>query len=290
MPKKKHIFELAGGLGNQLFQISAARELVEDPMFDVSMLRNPFLRHPVDLSGIVKDEQSIDIAKMEGMLLWRLKNAFYTRISKLNRSGRVGSRLFLEDKDLSLLELKEFLASSRKQLRIRGYFQDSQFVSHRQIEFFRKQISLPTKTLLNQLDLESTEPFTAVHYRLGDLVGLGKTLPTTYFQRAFEALLGRNSIHRKILLFSDNLQLAMRNLNPVASQLGLNLKPASVRNPREMISVFGLADSSIISNSTLAWWAIKLSSSAKIVVSPLDWRNGDLSHRLVDDSWLVIDE
>lgn len=290
MLENQHIFELAGGLGNQLFQISAARELVKSPTFDVSMLRMPFLMHPVDLSGLVKREQTVDLAMLEGLRIWRLKNAFFTRVSKFSPIGKVGSRLYLDDKGLNFSEIQEFLSSSHKQLRVRGYFQDPQFVSKRQVDFFRTQIPNPTRSLLSSLDLEPKELFTAVHYRLGDLISLGKALPPIYFLRAFSALLEKNALHRKILLFSDHPDLAATKLAPVASQLGLKLRPVENLNPREMLAMFGSADTAVISNSTLAWWAIKLSTSTNMVVSPWDWRNGDSSHKLVDDSWLIIDE
>lgn len=43
---KGHVIELMGGLGNQLFQLVAARQLLPNPIFDISMAIWPLNHHP----------------------------------------------------------------------------------------------------------------------------------------------------------------------------------------------------------------------------------------------------
>lgn len=290
MTKVQHIFELAGGLGNQLFQICAAKHLSEHPKFDISMLRPPFLRHPVDLGGLVDSCDLIDTAASEGLTQWRLKNAFFTRIAKHGNFRKVGSRVMVEDTENSYLELKKMIQASSRPLRIRGYFQDSEFVTVEQIEFFRHRICPESIVDLNKLRLNLDSPSTALHYRLGDYTTLGKSLPSTYFEKALGQLHDQGYLHERILVFSDNLATAMQLIGDVGKKFKKKIQPVETSTPREMIALFGLSNSAVISNSTLAWWATKLSQTIEKVVSPSDWRSGSQKPKILEPEWITIDD
>lgn len=289
MTENTHIFELAGGLGNQLFQISAARELVDNPVFDISMLRRPFLNHPMEIRDVLKQDVVVDFANAEGIINWRIKNATLSRIAKISPHGKVGNRIFLRETESSYLKLRESLAKSKKSLRIRGYFQDPQFVSAKQIQRLRSEVPLPIDGQMGRLGLDSSDSFTAVHYRLGDFVVLGQNLPSSYFMRALEALRDNNALNRRVLLFSDALSEAYRELRVAEKRLDVKIQPVETSSPRQMISLFGLANSSVLSNSTLSWWAAKLSENLKMVASPRKWKRKETETQILDSEWLLIE-
>jgi len=288
--KIHHIFELAGGLGNQLFQISAAHYFTEEPKFDISMLRPPMLKHPIDLNGLVNPEDLVDFAAAEGLTNWRIKNALFTRLAKLSNSGRVGSSVLVQDREVAYLALTKLLEASKGTLRIRGYFQDMRFVSAKQIETFRNQISEISTTDLIKFQIGDKPPFTAVHYRLGDYLSLNRNLPPTYFRQAFEQLHEQGYLQKRVLIFSDDIVRAMKLIGDLGKKFQIQIEPMTIENPREMIAVFGLANSAVISNSTLAWWAAKLSRTVEKVVSPTNWRAGSEKSNLLDLEWVLINE
>ncbi len=290
MTKIPHIFELAGGLGNQLFQISAAHFFTEEPKFDISMLRPPMVDHPIDLSGLVNPANLVDFAAVEGLTTWRIKNALFTRLAKLKNSGRVGSRVLVQDKEVAYLALTQLLETSSGSMRIRGYFQDKKFVSAEQIETFRTRISEFSTIDLLKLKMEDSLPFTAVHYRLGDYLRLNRNLPMSYFEKALEQLHEQGYLHKKILIFSDDIVRATKLMGDLGKKFKIQMRPMMIMNPREMIAVFGLANSAVISNSTLAWWATKLSRNIEKVVSPTNWRTGREMSSLLDSDWILINE
>jgi hypothetical protein len=285
--KIQHTFELTGGLGNQLFQISAARELVGEPLFDVSMLRKPFLAHPVDLDGLISPDQVIDSASNEGLFSWRAKNAVASRLAKLNKFGHFADRVFVRESRNSYDLLREQLQMATRPLRIRGYFQDSQFATAQQIQRIRD--SLKTRSTITSPRSNVKLPFTAVHLRLGDFSDLKQSLPLTYFSSALERLEELNSLEKNVYLFSDNLDLAKELFEGAGLRQLDRLQPIHTSTPREMICMFGLANSAVISNSTLAWWAAKLSTSIEKVVCPVNWQKRPLPFHILDQDWLKVD-
>jgi hypothetical protein len=286
--KISHIFELAGGLGNQLFQISAAHFFTEEPKFDIAMLRPPMVHHPINLNGLVNPENLVDFAEVEGHTNWRIRNALFTRLAKLSNSGRVGSRVLVQDNEVSYLALTQLLQDSNRSMRIRGYFQDKRFVSAAQIEEFRSKI-LDFSTI-NLVRIKDSRPFTAVHYRLGDYLTLNRNLPLTYFEKAFEQLHEQGCLQKTVLVFSDDIVRATNLIGELGKKFKIQIEPLMTTNPREMIAGFGLANSAVISNSTLAWWATKFSKNIEKVVSPADWRDGSDKSNLLDSEWILIDE
>jgi hypothetical protein len=196
----------------------------------------------------------------------------------------------VEDTENSYLELKKMIQASSRPLRIRGYFQDSEFVTVEQIEFFRHRICPESIVDLNKLRLNLDSPSTALHYRLGDYTTLGKSLPSTYFEKALGQLHDQGYLHERILVFSDNLATAMQLIGDVGKKFKKKIQPVETSTPREMIALFGLSNSAVISNSTLAWWATKLSQTIEKVVSPSDWRSGSQKPKILEPEWITIDD
>jgi hypothetical protein len=285
MKRDGEVFELAGGLGNQLFQFSAglARSFKfnRSVNFDVSRISHGVTAREENISKDIIVKSSLDakfqffhssIPRFYDMLTHRVNLA-----RTLDQIIRPSYQSLETGFDFQVLEDKSFSV-------FRGYFQSWRYLETLkemgvEIDLAAPKFSSETESLINEIDFEND---IAVHVRRGDYAQFAQSvglLSPTYFLNALE-LLGSD---RRIFIFSDSAEIGAEfparanltftpHLSQVASVESLNLMKGFKRI--------------VISNSTFSWWAAALGRSDKSVIAPSTWyRNLSTPKDLIPRKW-----
>lgn len=305
------VVPISGGLGNQLFQISAG--LLGNPLgrvlLDCDSL-NPrsscagqpaimCLRLPDNIS-FSKDEVG---ATANILRRWFVRGLFSwsARVAGRSKPGRA----FIESSEVLLrllsrvvlgrfrLLLARTLGFDQRLLGLRfpayllGYFQAHQIV--------RAWADRPFGTIhqskwIDMLGhLARKEKPLIVHVRLGDYLehdGFG--IPgKTYYSEAIRRANSRGSFEN-LWVFSDEPEKVMSYLPPELARYRVRIiVPPPGECPANVLEVMRLGAGYILSNSTFGWWAAMLSYSpdAKVTVPSPWFFSASFSHELIPAHW-----
>lgn len=276
---------LMGGLGNQLFQASAATYFSSSSVFLVSNLANASINRngqaeifEIALPKHIKEYKFENI----GLFTQKLIN-FSIRVSVKRRSAR---HVILE-KLLSILISRN--SKSRLSVRISddvgysesitkietdvlliGYFQSWKYAETLIDSFDNREIELSIKA---ESFLEAVnripEKWRLVHVRLGDYLSNGDfgLLSPEYFDAQIDL---QDSVRKMPTLVFTNDREKLKEINPGLSmhisELDTNLSSA------ELLLLCSYASNFVISNSTFSWWAAYISNSRGMeVIAPEPW-------------------
>lgn len=298
---KRIIVPLSGGLGNQLFQYYAGKSLKpSDLLIDFSLSKNDSHRNGIDILELLS-EGNQKICNVKFPFIQKLAKktfGFCTRYSTEIPSGAKAPMVY--HTVLTILSSLVFSIYFGKLChtfiskgigctsRVRkntfghsiliGYFQTLQ-------PFDRNYGYLHQDYLRKVLEKEVSEPQErevanprnlSIHMRLGDYLNEPKIgcLDPLYFARAIEKL-GQNKNIDRIILFSDDEELALNELNSVTS-IPISVFPTASQSSSYALFALSNASNLIISNSSFSWWAAMISScrqEAKIA-APEKWFAG----------------
>jgi len=288
---------LMGGLGNQLFQISAGlyqahihnRELFIDETFG-NFRKNAVLKpdfqsfvNSESLSGTFVDNKIAGIGRLIGLL---------TRLSLVETTSL--RRSFL----LSLLKfsLSLILSVSRRQ-RIHvwsstdigyeripthrcsqflvGYFQTYRFASEPFVLNQLNSLTIGGTELEEFAKLAILERPLVVHIRLGDYLQESKfgTLGADYYSRALAELFDVKK-HQKIWVFSDEIEKAKLLIEQ--KYLGFVRWFPDIEEPAAVtLEKMRLGHAYILANSSFSWWGAFLSKIPNApTIAPTPWFTG----------------
>jgi hypothetical protein len=297
---------LAGGLGNQLFQLSAGLYVSgNNPLIlltDLSPTRQHIPGIP-DLAGY----ELPDNVSFQAVARPLIASTIGTRSANvILRISSASSGIFTNKPTISLARkaatpiLRATLAeqvavfaadgvsydpnltsAERNQLLI-GYFQTWRYVSKPSIAAIMKKISLRQPSLwLDELKiLSQRENPLVVHIRLADYrhnPEIGMVTPA-YIRNAIQYQRSKGNTGQ-LWLFSDEPEEAMKYL-PSSERNGnlfLVTPPEDNTHPAAILEAMRLGKAHIISNSSFGWWAAWLSNSAlDNTVSPQPWFREEL--------------
>jgi hypothetical protein len=298
---KRIIVPLSGGLGNQLFQYYAGKSLKpSDLLIDFSLSKNDSHRNGIDILELLSEgDQKICNVKFPFIQKLAKKTfGFCTRYSTEIPSGTKGPMVYhtvltiLSSLVFSIYFGKPCHTFISKGIgctsRVRkntfghsiliGYFQTLQ-------PFDRNYGYLHQDYLRKVLEKEVTEPQEkevanprnlSIHMRLGDYLNEPKIgcLDPLYFARAIEKL-GQNKIIDRIILFSDDEEFALNELNIVTS-IPISVFPTASHSSSFALFALSNASNLIISNSSFSWWAAMISSCRQqaTIAAPEKWFAG----------------
>lgn len=262
--------QLAGGIGNQLFQLAAgihfsklymtnfvlvrpektdSKYFHDDGLWKISKLR--VARRPLLLrSGI-------------GGLLWRIDRKLIAKLPILQKIRRI-----YEYKDN-----QDYESTPRYLREVRGYFQSLNFALNARREI---QNTLQTVHSSKLKEIESaikTSETICMHIRRGDhgtLDHIYGTLGNSYYLTALEKC-QKVSGSQRVLVFSDDISMARNMLSDDAFKSFDFQFISSEFSPAESILLMSYCSAHVIANSTFSWWGAFLSDSTKIVVYPSPW-------------------
>ncbi len=253
---------LDGGIGNLLFQYSAALKLQN--LIKVSLQEIT--------PGLIERLETY-VGEIDSL---RLINCSDDRFLTKSNLGRLTTKWV---PDFMPCELPY---SKRVRL-LKGYFQHPSWY-----EDSLKTVLEKIKTK-HQSDLISVpKNVTAIHLRRSDYVRLGWDLPMSYYEKAIS--LHTNITGGPVAIFSDDQIVSELFINRL-SAAGLTVyKDEHGRSPSALHDFLTIAKAQtiIMSNSTFCWWAVKLAqhtNSEVVAYCPSTWLPDQKSNLLIDLTW-----
>lgn len=268
--------EICGGLGNQMFQYSAARCLAVTHQCAVVLDTRSYAhqdKRTFDLSAfkLAENVTSVDCSTlMEGK----------------PRLGWFG----LGQKKMTVLREKHFhydseVSKSCPPFRLEGYFQSPEYFRCTE-DILRGEFQLRDKGgasfLYWKSRLEGSNGI-SLHVRRGDFLESGITsvhgvLPADYYQRALAFIDCTTNSQADLFVFTDDPGWVGANLD-----LGrkFELVSASKMKPVEEMTLMAMCANHVIANSTFSWWGAWLNPDlSKIVVAPRRWFTAEAARRM----------
>lgn len=284
-----HIFELSGGIGNQLFQYHAGNLLCESPVFDMSMIRPPFMKHGHDLRDLGLEVQNCDRFTQNGEIFWRAENALLTILHKISGLEKISKSVRVLETGYSR-ETPDLISQAATPLRIRGYFQSFRYLGFEPQGSGCERLPLELATEFSLDWLSDSTPWTSIHVRLGDYLSLKSSvgvLSTDYYERAMKIVKKRNPTGR-YLVFSDEPAHAYKLLK-FGREEKVSFVPSNLPANESMI-LMSHAQNMILGNSTFSYWAAATNPNAKLVLVPEPWHaNLPTPNELCPPNWLRVD-
>jgi hypothetical protein len=289
------IFQLQGGLGNQLFIYFAGKyfqELKSAPvLFDVTKRDKGITNHGVTLESLGFE---IELGKscFARVALNRLQNSLSIR-------GLPGGRLIKsisQDKSWQAEEIgySGDLIDIPLGADVSGYFQSYKYANaiSENTRKIPRAVEILSKPSISELvDSALGNPTIMVHVRRGDYIKVSETfglLGEDYYKNALKLALEK-SPNAQIWVFSDELKTAEKLFN-----FDMRTKPRFIDLPGESpvtsLLLMTLGVGHIISNSTFAWWGAYLAQDSEFTIAPRKWfKNLSDPQALSPSDWILID-
>lgn len=134
-----------------------------------------------------------------------------------------------------------------------------------------------------------------LHYRLGDYKTLGKfhkIIDDVYLSRALTVFYDFG--YRDIMVFSDEIELAKKYLNPIGTSLRLfNWEYSEGKTELEDLSLMAACSGGIMSASSFSLWGAWLGNQDRLIIYPKDWFGEEYSetHSIKDlcpSNWIAL--
>jgi hypothetical protein len=294
MNERSIYLPITGGLGNQLFELSAALSTGGDEIQILQTIGRPRTNSSGDAELFSFELPSLIEKSNEDFELGVLS----TKVFGFALRRGVEPRKF-ENKKIIKLILKfctdiYFSFLFRRLIRTHinegvgyaeigntsnfliGYFQSFKYAetdSLKQIDQIR--ICSPGVELLELQEASKIEQPLVVHIRLGDYENESSFgLPAAeYYLNAYRLICAKTKFN-KIWLYSDDPEKALQKL-PNEMKNNLRIVGNVDKSSASTLESMRLGNAFIIANSTFSWWAAKLAYNKEaIVVSPEPWFKG----------------
>ena len=274
------IVKLKGGLGNQLFQYAAAKNLAiinqTELLIDSSsgFSNDPYKRSFALLDFCIKSEvASLDVMNAflgKSNIIRYIRNKIPFLFSFTNLQY-VHERFYHYDEKLANIV-------SKKDLYLEGYFQSEKyfFKSTNEIlsefEFKQEASEINREYLLKIKNCESV----SLHVRTYDdakIISASQIYGSPskdYYQKAVDFI--KSKIKDPVFfIFSDNIDWAKNNIvikNAKVEYISHN----DIENGHEDLRLMKACNHNIIANSSFSWWGAWLNKNpSKIVIAPEKW-------------------
>lgn len=282
---------LKGGIGNQLFQLFAAKALSiqnNQELLAIFALGKKGAFHHGESVNMLQFEFDFDFEFREPGN--DLRKRVETRLSKgfPNLYSRINEVLYNYSPDATGFDDK--LMNLRGNKLIDGYFQTFKYFNqilriNPDFACVRPRGSTDSFKRLSHLMVE-VNPL-VLHLRRGDYVGNRNTglLSQKYYSDSIEALgIG----DRPVWIFSDNVALAKKELMFLQSKKNKWISPDELQRPSENLCLMSQSNDIVIGNSTFSYWAASL-NNRKNVAAPTKWFQSQKDpHQLYPPLWKQI--
>lgn len=291
------VSNLAGGLGNQMFQYACARTLALDLTLPLKFTIDTFRQFDSYHQGLELERVfGLKLDVPEHVELRRLVGVGRThpkvrRLIAQRPFSWLGNSKFLSELDLQHWSKLRHLAIDGAYLY--GYWQSEKyFTNHADLirADFTPRAALSGKNMaLAQMIVNS--PSISIHVRRGDYVSNAKTLAThgtcspEYYFLAIETMLQKFP-DAKLFAFSDDPQWVSQVLLPRYPELVLVDHNNGLDSYNDM-RLMSMCQHHIIANSSFSWWGAWLNPSLdKVVIAPSRWFSKDTDTQdLIPAGW-----
>jgi hypothetical protein len=290
------IVKLQGGVGNQMFQYAAGKQLAHIHQTTLKLDINSFERDPLreyalqffNIDAEIAVNNEIDELtfghqihdRYRKRILWYLPFLFPHHFRE--RENEFNEKFFRLNDDIYL----------------EGYFQSEKYfkkIENKIRNDFKLKVSLST----NQLEIKSfmcCNNSVSIHVRRGDYVNDSKitkihyVCDLDYYKRCVEYLIEKVS-DPYFFVFSDDLQWVKDNLKISAPIFFINsqINKQAIQDVNDLM-LMSSCKHHIISNSSFSWWGSWLSNYEKrIIVAPSLWnRNSKKKNMIFLDHWILV--
>jgi Glycosyl transferase family 11 len=281
------VTQLAGGLGNQMFQYAAGRAVALahgcDLLVDTHDLSAAWTSRAYGLQRAFRvTAKPVSAAITKRVLGWRapLRGA----LRRLARLGLAGREIVVEPHFAYWAGIR----STEPPCYLIGYWQSERYFAD-VVQQIRTELVFQDALVdanAQMRDRIRSSVAVSVHVRRGDYVKNRKinafhgVCPTDYYERAI-AYIREKAPTASFFVFSDDLEWARTNLPlPRDTQF---VSGNSGANGHHDMHLMSLCRHHILANSTFSWWGAWLSTAPdKLVVAPKAW----FADRSVDTSTL----
>ena len=276
------IVKLKGGLGNQLFQYAAAKNIAVGNQTEL-LIDN--------ISGFQRDPYKRSYALMNFCIESKVEDAsrnysffHHQRIIREIRSrfsvfSEFGNLKYLKE---SFYHFDERIADYRtnKDLYLEGYFHSEKYFKNVANEI-RSEFELknsPDEINSKYLAFINNSDSVSIHVRKYDEViateaaRMHDSCTKEYYEKAF-AYIHDKLRNPNIFVFSDDIDWAKKNIRVNNSRVEY-ISHNNAENAYEDFRLMKACKHNIIANSSFSWWAAWLNrNSEKIVIAPEKWLN-----------------
>ena len=280
------LVEVKCGLGNQLFQYAAARELGHRLKVPVRADLRWYSganghRNRRDRRDYLLPELGLNLQPASPQELADLTPSW-----KFWRSPRA---LVLRQGDPE--ESLSAFNAARGPIRLEGYWQSERFFPESKASIAEALLKIPPDPRDSELVRILKQPSSiAVHVRRGDYAHTTtlrpsvRPLPLSYYRNAVERLSEGRSVSR-LVIFSDDIAWCRDNFDlgiPCDFVVRDDVASSSVRD----LIALSHCSRLIIANSTFSWWAAWIASQrGSVVASPLVWFSKAPQNKWTD--WMI---
>ena len=282
------IVRLIGGLGNQLFQYAAARNLaiyhdtelkLDNTLFDTYKLH----KYSLDKFNIQNRFASVD--EIENVTRISIAKKIIRKIFPfIEQTNKLKYPVFRED---NIGPFNPSILDTPKNVYLEGYWQSEKYFLNTQ-DIIRQEFSLSVDlSAQSQAIAEeiSNTQAVSIHIRRGDYVldvntnERHGTCDLSYYHNCIK------DIRKKItsphfFVFSDDPDWAIRNLK-IDLPVTYVTHNDALKN-HEDLCLMSICDHNIIANSSFSWWGAWLNNNQnKLVYTPSRWLN-DTSFNIQD--------
>ena len=295
------IVQLLGGMGNQMFQYAAGRQLAlkNDSTFKLDTIilmdwrpgRHLVNRSfDLDIFRLVPEiATKKDIAPYNPQLMSKAEKILFHFKLKIGYSPSYKEKHFHFDNEVVTLKGNQYLAGLWQSYK---YFENIEDVIRTDFEF-KKKLGPKAAQLFTKINECNS---VCINVRRADYVSVKQTadvlgfIGLDYYKKAIDILINKiNDAH--IFIFSDDIQWCKQSLvidkHPVM-YVDHNYAGEKFSDYFQLMIA---CSHFIIPNSTFGWWAAWLSKSpGKIIIAPKKWMNdpGVNTDDLIPPAWIRV--
>lgn len=287
------IFQLMGGIGNQMFQYAAARALsvkrgmpfkvhFEDPYKDVVRTYN------LDIFQL-----KIEHANIKELKAIRPSTGLKRKVHQLFRFHE--KKHFIAERQYFVYDPSLFSAPANSYLygfwQTPKYFLDIEAIIREDFKFKDPAIGA-NKVLLNRIVHDANA--VSLHIRRGDYVHVEKTsklhgICSMEYYQAAAAYIAERITNPVFYIFSDDMNWVKSEFSIPYPVIFADINDDATNF--EDLRLMSHCKHHIIANSSFSWWGAWLNNNAtKIVIAPKKWANVDGldTNDLIPDRWIRI--
>jgi Glycosyl transferase family 11 len=279
------IVNLYGGMGNQLFQYAAGRQLAE--------------KHHTTLKVDIENFKT-DKRREYSLHHFNIKEIFCTSFDKAIIKWKERTRKLLNKEKPGAIYTEQSRGFDEKFMKLRnntyldGYWgNEKYFTTIENIIRTEFTVRLPP-TGINEMYLQKIKATNsvAIHVRRGDYVSNKETnafhgvCSVAYYQEAITQLSAKIS-DPHFFIFSDDIPWVKENL--LINKFPVDYIEHNNNLAHEDLRLMHSCKHNIIANSSFSWWGAWLNNNpGKIVIAPEKWNNIPGNKTELPDQWIQL--